>query len=362
MSGEATAAEINAAREVTVEGSGDAIPGDDESQESLFGETIPTIEEEDSEEEIESSDVKPAPSQPSDDDPKEDESDEGDAGEGKEEETEGEEGDQQDDDKPDKEDVPDELAKITEHKNNLEKALAEERGKNRSLQFMLDQAKAQPAPQDAPKKPPEFKVLTKEEFAELKEDDAVAALQYMHDLADHKEAVAAYDRAQADAKQAESSRNAIISESLEQISTAVPGVYDNEEVGQALTSFAVEQGFSGEDLSVLSNPATMVIPHGSTTPVPLGQAAVAFVKFCNDQMKGSDTTALEKEITERVTKEVTGDLMKKFKSDPASVAASLDDVPASQSGAPEKWEFKTEDQLRAMSEEDRDKYFAGIPV
>jgi phenylpyruvate tautomerase PptA (4-oxalocrotonate tautomerase family) len=99
----------------------------------------------------------------------------------------------------------------------------------------------------------------------------------------------------------------------------------------------------------------MVIPQGTDTPVPLGPAAVAFVKFCNDQMQGADTSAIEKEITERVT----NDLMKKFKADPASVSASLDDVPASGSGAPEKWEPKTEEELRKMSDEDRDRYFAG---
>jgi len=357
MSREATQADLNAAHDITMEGSGDSLSGEGEERSSLFGETVPEIDESDNA----SGDVNPAPSQPSDDIKDLENADTDGEGEGQEDT---DAAGAQDDPEKKKETgqgggESDELTKVTEHKNNLEKALASERAKNRSLQFMLDQSKENPPKTgDVKELDSDFKVLSKKEFEELKEDDPTAAIDYIFQFNEYKEAKAEKDRVANEARQVQEQTNTAISEALEQISLSIPGIYEDEAVGQKLTDFAVEKGFANEDLAILSNPATMVIPQGSNTPVPLGATATAFVKFCNSQMTGIDTSALEAEITERVT----NDLLKKFKADPGAANSGLDDIPASGSGAPEKWEPKSEDELRGMSDADREKYYRGEPV
>jgi|GEM_PF-1066802 hypothetical protein len=351
MGEEATAAEVATATEIIVEGSETLTPGqsDEGSDDSLFGESVPDVEESSSEVDD------PASSQSSADkevvDPDEQSKQEEVIKPGE------EEGEVKEEDKIPKE--PDDVTKLTEHKTNLEKALAEARAKNKSLQFMVDQKEsAQPAEVEAgetPKVDPDFKVLSKEEFETLKEESAMDALQYMHDLQTHKEAAFAA-KTQADTVAAEKeSMDSLIADSLEQISLAVPGVYENAAVGQKLTDYAVEKGFDNEALAVLSNPATMVIVPGSNKPVALGKAAVSFVKFCNDSMTAPESSRadIEKEVTERVTKE----LLTKFKDNPSGIG--LDDVPSSDNGAPKGWAPKTEAELRAMSQKDRDAYYEG---
>ncbi len=344
MSGEATQAEINDASEIIMEGSDTSNDTGAEENDSLFGEAVPDIK-----------------------DPR-DVEDPGAVAAVKDEEdiNDADKTSQVDDVDPDKEKKPevntaepDEVTKLTEHKGNLEKALTESRAKNKSLQFIIDQQKNQPPPNvDATTKvDPDFKVLSKDEFEELKGESAVDALQYMHDLTEHKEALAEQSRVDNQAAQAKSLEDTLVAESMEAISIAVPGVYDDEAVGQKLTDYAVEQGFDNDSLAVLSNPATMVLLPGSNAPVPLGKTAVDFVKFCNSSMAGSNDTELRAEITKEVTATVTKELLSKFKNNPTGIG--LDEVAAAGSGSPSVFIAKTENELRAMSPQAREDYYQG---
>lgn len=339
----ATPAELNAASEIVMEGSGDVVSTTQASENtSLFGETIPEIVDP-----SESSEVIPAPSPSLEDkevkiivDPTEKPAIQPKAEE-----------------KPAE---PDAVTKLTEHKTNLEKALNESRAKNKSLQFLIDQ-KAAEQPVKAADTPtivdPDFKVLTKAEFESLKEESALEAIQYMHDLQGYKDATTAKQQAEAQEQAAKTDMNVLIADSLEQISIAVPGVYETAEVGQKLTDFAIERGFDNEALSILSNPATMVMVPGATKPVPLGKAAVAFVKFCNETMTGNNPSQLRAEIERDVTAKVTKDLIQKFKNNPSGVG--LDEVPSADNGAPKSWAPKTEAELRAISSKEREAYYEG---
>ncbi len=341
--GEATQAELDDASEIIMEGSDTDTSSESDSEDngSLFAETVPDIKDP---RDVEDGTVTAVEDKEIIDDA------------GKE---------SQDDVDPDKEvgtekevntPEPDAITKLTEHKTNLEKALNEARGENKSLKFLIEQQKTNPPPQvDATTKEvnPDFKVLSKDEFEELKSESAVDALQYMHDLNDHKEALVE----QAKVADQVTATNTLIADSLEQISLAVPGVYDDQEVGQKLTDYAVEQGFDNDSLSVLSNPATMILAPGSNTPIPLGKTAVDFVKFCNNSMAGSDDAGLRAEITKEVTETVTKQLLSKFKNNPAGVG--LDEIPAAGSGSPNVFVAKTEAELSTMSYQEREDYYQG---
>ena len=339
MSGEATPAELNEASEITMEGSGDVVIGQDDENGSLFGEVVPDIKDP---REVED----PAPSLSLED------KEVLDTGKPPEDVI-------VDPVKVDKEVIPEEpdaLTKLTEHKTNLEKALNASRAEIKSLKFLAEQQKIQPpAPvnDQAAKVDPDFKVLSKAEFEELKGESAVDALQYMHDLNAHKDALVE----EAKVNEQVTATNNLIANSLEAISLAIPGVYEDQAVGQKLTDYAIEQGFDNDSLSILSNPATRVLLPGTNTPVPLGKTAVDFVKFCNGQMNGSDNTQLRAEIEKEVTARVTKDLLSKFKNNPTGVG--LDEVPTANSGSPSTFVAKGEAELRKMSEQERDDYYQG---
>lgn len=373
----ASPAELNAAHDITMEDSGDAVTGAVDSRESLFGETVPELSE--------SGEVITAPSQPSDSEEKKDGEEEeeapGDDDHGeesqakkdvpadesekaeekpdKEKEAEKEEGKE---DQADIAKITSDLEKMTEHKTNLEKALSAERAKVRSLQFALDQKPPQAPAKPESKVDPNFKVLTDEEFDELWEEDPKEAAIYQRKLIAHERTVAeekaAQKRMDDEAKAERNQNQSIIQTSMEEVSQAVPGIYDDEAIGKALTEYAIGKGFQSDELVVLSNPATMVIPQGSDKPVPLGKAAVSFVKFCNDSMKSKEIDISQ--IREEIRKEEADKLLKKFKDNPKEAAPGLDEVQTAKVDIPGAWKPKTEEELARMNETEREAYYSGL--
>ena len=347
MSGEATAAELNDASEIIMEDSGDVVIDRAEENDSLFNEVVPDIKDprdvEDPgtvtavEEDPKILDAENTTKDQADIvvDPAKEVKQEGNTPE------------------------PDAIAKLTEHKTNLEKALNASRAETKSLKFIIAQQENQPTQVDAPTKDvdPDFKILSRDEFEELKGESAVDALQYMHDLNEHKDALAETARFNDQIAREKATLDDLVAESMEQISIAVPGVYEDEAVGQKLTDYAIGQGFDNNALSILSNPATMVMVQGSKTPVPLGKTAVDFVKFCSNSQTGSDSTALRAEITKEVTATVTKDLLAKFKNNSGGIG--LDSVPTSGSASPQAFVVKGEAELKKMSYQEREDYYQG---
>ncbi|WP_022667912.1 hypothetical protein [Desulfospira joergensenii] len=372
-----------------MEDSGDTVTGEIDSRESLFGETIPELNE--------SGEVITASSQSSDSkegeegSAKEKEGESGDEGQGQGQEGEGQEkkspedsekageerGSEEEKGKESEKDsesgkekeapaevaqLTSDLEKMTEHKTNLEKALSSERAKVRSLQFALDQKPVQTKKKPESKIDPEFKVLSDEEFDELWEENPKEAAIYQRKLFDHKQAVSEQKAEQKridDEERAERDfHQNIIRTSLEEVSQAVPGIYDDESIGKALTEYAVEQGFQPDELVVLSNPATMVIPQGSDKPLPLGKAAVSFVKFCSDAMKSKEVDISQ--IREEIRKEEADKLLKKFKDNPKEAAPGLDEVQTVKVEIPGAWKPKTEEELAVMTEPEREAYYSGL--
>lgn len=331
----ATPTELSNAADIQMEDTGAVVtetPAD--TRESLFGEKVEPIEA--------PSDVTPAPSQPSGDDKPV-------------EPTETPVDDPKEKDLPAVEPKPEvapEVEKLTEHKTNLEKALAAERAKSKSLQYQLTQLpKSEPAPAKE-----EFKVLSEAELEELVEDDPMEAVKYTARLNDHY-------RRQDQIKIQENQRESIISESMGKISDAVPGIYDQgSEVGLKLTEYGIDQGFDVNTLAALSNPGTQIIVPGEDSPRLVGDGAVALVKILNSGFAGGDDSALraqiEKEVIERVTKEIT----QKMKA--TSGAPTLGDLPASskENSISSAWKPMSETELRGLTPDQRERYRKGEAV
>lgn len=334
----ATPTELGNAADIQMEGTGQTVLEVPEAaRESMFGEKVEPTET--------PSDVIPAPSQPSDEessvDPAQDPDD-------------GHKGDSDLTIVP-KPTIAPEIEKLTEHKTNLEKALAAERARVKSLQYQIAQTPQIPQAQPVQTEK-EFKVLSEPELEELMEDDPMKAVKYTAKLQGHYR--------QEDARrQQDAQRESIVSESMGRISDIVPGIYDQgSDVGLKLTEYAVDKGFDVSTLAALSNPGTQIIVPGENSPRLVGDGAVALVGMINSGFRGGDDSALraqiEKEVTERVTKEFT----RKLKASPG--APNLGDLPASskESSISSTWKPMSETELRVLTPDQRERYRRGEAV
>jgi len=267
------------------------------------------------------------------------------------EEEEKADGDAQEDDKPPQGFVP--LA-----------ALHEERGKRQYLSQEVETLKTEiqtlkQSPQPL-KTDSDFKVLSDEEFQELRGDDPEEAIAYLGRLR-------AYDIDQARKADIANREQAIIERSTQAMRDAIPEIYNaGSTINEDLSKFAVEQGFSEEYLPIMTDPRTKVIPPGSDEPVLLGDVAVGQVKMLHNlfQQRANNTgrAAIEKEVTARVTKEVTDkvtkQIMTKFKATPPEEYRSLGDIP----GGEEHFDVtknRTAKEVDRMSEAQRRVYLGG---
>ena len=103
------------------------------------------------------------------------------------------------------------------------------------------------------------------------------------------------------------------------INEAIPGVYDEDsEVGSELAETAKELGFdSGEYLEIMTDPRTLVIPHGQQETFFLGPGVMGLLNVLynakqkissdvnEDDLRVEIEKELEPKIVERVTKELT---------------------------------------------------------
>ncbi len=344
ISTEATPAEVEgAAEEITMEG----VTETDE-RESLFGETVFDP----------SSDVDNGDS-PSKDD-KADEPGDGEGAEPEEKKEGAEEGDpaKEEGEKPDEkpEEKKDEPAEGKPPKGYVPtKALHEARAEKQALKAELDLLKQQATRPAQTQVPNGFKVLEKEAYEELKNEDPVAAVEYLNNLRD-------YDREQDRIRTVQDGRNHAISSAVERIAKNVPGVYDNDsDVSQKLMDHAMENGFDGDSLTALSDPRTMIWPSGAPAPIPLGEGAAAIVEMINSSYAGTDNS----ELVEKLTAEITEKLTKEFTSKTNTQSDSkrtLGDLPASKETQTQStWHALNEDQMRNLSPDARDKYRQGLP-
>lgn len=188
--------------------------------------------------------------------------------------------------------------------------ISQERYKSASLEAEITVLRQQlqekpPVSTETPAEFKEFKVLTDEEFSELSDEDTQAGQKYLLKLNRYTE----WKRSE-DAKQAEITRNQqitqqqiadnnrrtieIIQSAREEISSAVPGIYETKiitgddgkqvettPVSDALINFADQHGIDIPFLAAITDPATKIAiigPDGKSKVMLAGKGAASLVK------------------------------------------------------------------------------------
>lgn len=229
----------------------------------------------------------------------------------------------------------------------------------KTLQDAVEALKKAPAPvAEAPGDT--FKELTKAEYLELAEESPKEAMAYLLELQEHKERIR--EQKLQEQKQAETASyvTRMLAEAQEAVEKVAPGIFDEASTVQAeLVEFAEELGFT-EDLFYLTNPETLIILPGETTPSYLGkQAAKILSVIVNAKKLGGakpDETELRKQIeAEVITKLKTLAPGKTFK--------SLADLPTS---APVKIKAAagvlSEAEMAKLSPDELKQYLTGEEV
>ncbi len=159
--------------------------------------------------------------------------------------------------------------------------------------------------------------------------------KYQRNLRKYERATTEVTAKQRIEKEIASKAALVVEGAVRRMENAVPGIHEpNSEINKKLTEFAVTHGFESGYLNALTDPKTMFLPAGAKEPLYLGDGAAALVEFINNTFKIQDqtqiTSKLEKEITERVTKE----LIQKFKTPGKENFKSLGDAPGRRSSPP----------------------------
>lgn len=185
----------------------------------------------------------------------------------------------------------------------------------------------------------DFKVLSDAEYDELADEDPAEALRYMNKLRKYEKYESEQRREQAKATESKQRMEALISDYTEQIATEIPGIYDEEsEVASEYAEFAEELGFDNPDyLNVMTDPRTLIVPHGDSQSYLLGPGVLSFLKLLKNAKEKTasvvDEKALretiENELRPKIAEEELKKLTKKMKGAEESSYKSITDVPGS---------------------------------
>ena len=265
----------------------------------------------------------------------------------------------------------DPVVKATE---GIRRELTTERAEKRALAQQLETAQrtinelqsaltipAAPA-SDPMAKFKDFKELSDDEYADLVHSDYAEAQLYVKTLADYREAKRSSEdqgRQRTSAIEAMNRNIATIVEaSREEIAREVPGIYDDQpdgspnEINVKLIEFAKSKGMDAQLLIALTDPASVLTERDAKAGKYLGRGAASTIRFLKN------TYEAEQQIETRLREEITKEVMEKFKIN-AGVHVSLGDHPAATTTPEDVGQMVTEDQLRAMSEAERQKYLGG---
>lgn len=221
---------------------------------------------------------------------------------------------------------------------------------------------------------PEFKILSEAEFDQLVSEDPHEAIKYTKKLNEYENQQKELRAAQEKEKAQREWEQSVVEKAVQRIATEVPGIYDEDApINSEITAFANENGLSPAYLSVLTDPRTKLLIPGQKNPIILGEGASELISMIHKvySAKGKDSrgaiekelrtafdtelseklAAKEKEVTERVTKEVMG----KINEQPTY--RSLGDAPGS-GDTPISGNL-TEAQFAKLSPEEQRKYLGG---
>jgi hypothetical protein len=200
-------------------------------------------------------------------------------------------------------------------------------------------------------KPPEFKEMTAEDLADLKEEDPEAYAEYRINLVEHREKVREYQANEAKRRTVEQMSLRDVEEAAKNINTML----EAEGMVDALVGYGAEAGFSHADLVALSQPQTKIVTGDGKTRY-LGNAALAFLKHL-DAARTTNRDALKKEVEAelrpKIIEEETKKIMAKVKN-PESYQQSLDGQ--GEKGVKAFPENLTEAQFARLSPEDQERW------
>jgi len=219
----------------------------------------------------------------------------------------------------------------------------------------------------------EFKVLSDAEWKELVAEDVEEALIYSRKLDE-------YNRYQSNKQRekqlevAEMQRiESVIKDSVRLIADKVPGIYEDDgEVQKKLYDFGVDNGFDGQFLTVMSNPATRIIPVGQDgkptgKEYPLGKGAASLVSMINkfhETISSNDPdkirSEIEKDVETRLRSELSKELMAKIKNnEDVGSFRSISDAPGGSNEEPHMKKHYSEKDFFNMSEEEKRRALGG---
>lgn len=221
--------------------------------------------------------------------------------------------------------------------------------------------------------PPDFKVLSEQEFQDLTEEAPGEAIVYLNNLHAFRDAEAASAKKAAEEKAASDAlteRNnaaqASIDEAYDRMEEVLPGLFgEDNTVGNEIADFAESMGFT-EDLHVLTDPGTVILTPGSDEPVVMGNMAAEMLSmFVNIKGKmaerGSKKDTVRAEIEKEVTAKVTKELLAKFKEKGESAFKSVSSLQGTD--VDQAQDFKgqnlTEAELSKLTPEEYERYLAG---
>lgn len=205
-----------------------------------------------------------------------------------------------------------------------------------------------------------FKVLSDKEFDDFAEDDPVEAVKYQRQLDKHLREQDAEKTKQKAGESQYHQDQAIISQSLERMQKAVPGLHEEgNPVNQQLSNFAIENGFDPDYLTAMTAPGTLILPTGAKNAVLLGDGAAGLVEMIHkvhSALKANNSDVLRAEIEKELIPKITEQLMKKFKSPTGNLEfKSIGEVPGASDEIPSTSGGITEAQYANMSLQDREK-------
>jgi len=207
-----------------------------------------------------------------------------------------------------------------------------------------------------------FKVLSDEEFEELVEEDPVEAIKYERKLDKYREAQKSKENERDVAKKQQEKDQQVITESLERMTKAVPGLYEEgSSVNKDLATFAIKNGFDPDLLGLMTTPSTFIAtPNGDIKPLGNGAAGLVemIYKFYTAAKTNSPETLraqAEANAEKKLRETITAELMKKFKTQKGTDFKSIGDVPGASGETPEITGGFTEAQYVNMTPQQRDK-------
>lgn len=200
-----------------------------------------------------------------------------------------------------------------------------------------------------------FQVLSKLELIELAEESPQEAIAYMLELQNYKERQAEKQQSEKQKAEAHEQAKVLFKETADLMEQAVPGIFDEKSDTQAkLVEFAESLGFT-EDLFFLTNPETMIVLPGETTPRYLGKQAAGVLKFIAGL---KDKVAVDSEaIVKKLRGEIENEVLKKVKSSGKSFK-SLNDITTSESDVPKAKRILSEAELMKLSDKELQAYLS----